>query len=205
MLGQLDYQSQFDTPFGRQVRKHGKLLAFEAGQPVFRRDETLQGLYLISSGILGIFKDNGKGREKLLWPVFHGLCVNTFPTGRNVAVTSLTALTKSHAFFLHHTAFTQMIEDDHAFLGMVGDIVNHNFQMTSVLLNAGRLESAQARIAEFIRLQDAIQPQLGPDAGTLIEDRISQALIAEMLGVSRPYFNQQVRKLRGQKSRPADD
>ena len=194
----MKFSGEFDTPFGALVQRHSSLLHLKSGEILFEENDPQKGLYLISSGILAASAKMPDGKRRFLYPAFHGTAFSPFPTGRNKAFVTVTALSSSYVYLLPHEAFMQMMRTNPQFVEMVGDLLNRTIGLLQARIIAGSVESAAERIRAFIRLQDAFQPFLGPDAATPIEERLSQTMLAEMTGVSRPYFNQQLKLIRAE-------
>lgn len=192
----IDFGLIFNTPLGRKIKELGVLLEYKEGQVILKQGAVTPGLFMVSRGIMGARADPGDGKSRLIAPILHGMCHAPFPTGRSRSDATLFAITDCYVYMLPHAQFTELLRSDPAFLDLVGDLVNQAISSYALLLAVARMPSAKDRLRLMMQAQYMIQPHLGPDSANLIESRMSQALVAEMLGVSRTYMNQLVKTLK---------
>lgn len=192
----VEFGQDFNTYLGRKIKELGELLEFRQGQVILKQGAKTPGLYMVSRGIMGAKADPGDGKSRLIAPILHGMCYSPFPTGRNRSDATLFAITDCYVYLLPHEQFSALVKTDPVFLDLVGDLVNHTISASALMLAVGRMPSAKDRLRLVMQVQYMLQPHLGPDSGSPIETQISQALLAELLGVTRTYFNQLMRDLR---------
>lgn len=192
----IEFGQDFNTPLGRKIKELGSLLEYKEGQVILKQGSRTPGLYMVSRGIMGARADPGDGKSRLIMPIMHGMCYSPFPSGRNRSDATLFAITDCYVYMLPHEQFTALIRSDPAFLDFIGDLVNHTISTYALMLSVGRMPSAKDRLRLMLQAQYMLQPHLGPDSATLIESRMSQTLLAEMLGIARTYMNQLVKTIR---------
>lgn len=186
------------SPLATRVKKHGTLVELKEGQILLHQGEVVPGLFLVSRGIIGASSSVGDGRNRFLYPLMAGMCFSPFPTGKNRADVTLQALSEAYVYLLPHETFAKLLRSDKAFLALLGDLVNHMLAADTMLLAACRIPSARDRLRAYMRAQLILQPVMGEESAKLFDGRISQNLLAEMLGVTRPYLNQLLKSVRSE-------
>ena len=193
-----DARKDFSSALASRIKKHGFLVEVNEGQVLLRQGELVPGLYLVSRGIVAAMSSAGDGRRRFLYPLMPGMYFSPFPTGKNRSDATLQALSEAYVYILQHDAFQKLLKTDKAFLPLVGELVNHTLAANAMLLAACRIPSAKERLRAYMRAHLMLQPVIGTEAVQLLDSRISQNLLAEMLGVTRPYMNQLLKAMRSE-------
>ncbi|MDP3880425.1 MAG: Crp/Fnr family transcriptional regulator [Dehalococcoidales bacterium] len=188
-LESLPYFSKLSNEQMERVREGSVELSFPRSEIVFLEGEPCEGLYVVKSGQLRIFKSSPEGREQVLLIARPGDIFNDVPVfdgGANPA--SASALEDSTAYLIPKDRMLSLLNDCPAALNVIRQFATRLRSMT-VLVEDLSFRSVVSRLAKV--LLDLAVVEGGPSPVR----RLTQDEMAAMIGTVRDVVGRGLRTL----------
>ena len=181
-------------PFLRVARKYGKRLKCSKGQILFTMGDTADSLYYIQNGTVKLSVVSAQGKEAvfaLLGPgdFFGEGCI----AGQSVRLMTATALSAGSVMKIMKPKIVRLLHRDNVLAwALITYLIIHQRKVQEDLIDQ-LFNSAEKRLARALLLL-ANYGTTGKTEGTI--PMVSQTLLAEIIGASRPRVSLLMNKFR---------
>jgi len=190
-LRKIEYLRGLAQPEAEELARYSEFRRLADGAPAFRQGEHLPGVFVVISGILKVYRADGRGRIQVLDMLEPGTCVGevqVFDGG--TAASSAEAHGETEVMLIPAEALRRMVHRDPAMADVIIQHFASKVRHLIALVETLSLHSVPERVAQLLLDRHAANP-----GRSLVEFDETQEELAQCIGASREAFSRALRLL----------
>ena len=195
-LQQFDFFEDLPPESLEKLASNTNLIQYPRHSMVVHQNDPNCGLYIVAEGLVKAYRLHTSGRQRVIKLHSAGSLFGNMTIGQNPGcVLQAEALEASKIYVIKLHDLQSLIQNDMAFALKLMNHMAHQLEASYLELEAAAYDPAYKRTCNLlIQLCDDLQITITP--GCIIDLRVTQEDMAEMLGLTRMTITKVVRELR---------
>jgi CRP-like cAMP-binding protein len=190
-LRKIEYLRGLPQPEAEELAKHSEFRRFTDGAPVFRQGDHIPGVFVVISGVLKVFRADGRGKVQVLDMLESGSCVGEVQVFDGGPVASgAEAHGETEVMLIPAEALRRLVRRDPAMAEVIIQHFAGKVRHLISLVETISLHSVPERVAQLLLDRQSANPER-----SLVEFSETQEELAQCIGASREAFSRALRLL----------
>jgi len=187
--------SSLPQPVLEKLAERGALRRLQRGDMLYSENETATGLFVVAEGELRSVRQDGHGREQVLWTAFSGAVLALVPVFHGGKYFStVVADAPSVVIAIAYEEFRSLCRKHAELLWRVAEELAREIHRAAELIESLALRNVQQRVAQYL-VSVADDRAVSSEQGWVFELTLTRPEIASRLGTVREVVSRSLSRL----------